>query len=70
MTVYARGQWCRIEPGDGGYVPETAESPDLPAPDWPKVDHFGDVLRVAFKKGGRVVDSLDHPLFARLAGRE
>ena len=27
---------------------------------------FGDVLRVAFKKGGRVVDDLDHPLIKRL----
>ena len=70
MTVHARGQWCRIEAGDSGYSPDIAESPNLPPPDWPKVGHIGDVLRVAFKKGGRVVDSLDHPLFKRLAGRE
>jgi hypothetical protein len=32
------------------------------------VEHFGVVLRIAFKKGGRVVDTLDHPLFRRLRG--
>ena len=69
MTVHARGQWCRIEAADGGYNPEIAENAGLPAPDWPAVQHFGEVLRVAFKKGGRVVDSLDHPLIQRLSGR-
>ena len=28
----------------------------------------GDVLRVAFKKGGRVIEHVDHPLLNRLRG--
>ena len=32
------------------------------------VRHFGEVLRVAFKKGGRVVDNLRPPLIRRLRG--
>jgi hypothetical protein len=70
MTEYACGRWCRIEAGDGGYSPETAENEDLPAPEWPEVAKFGDVLRVAFTKGGRVVDNLDHPLLKRLRGED
>jgi hypothetical protein len=70
MTEHGCGRWCRIEAGDGGYNPETAENADLPAPEWPAVAKFGDVLRVAFTKGGRVVDSLDHPLLKRLRGED
>ena len=55
---------------DGGYNPEIAENTDLPEPEWPVVKHFGEVMRAAFKKGGRVVDSLDHSLIERLAGRK
>jgi len=70
LTVHGgHGQWCRIEAGDGGYNPEIAENTELPAPEWPEVQHFGQVLRIAFKKGGRVVDTLDHPLIQRLSGR-
>jgi hypothetical protein len=65
MTVHANGQWCRIEAGDGGYNPEIAENTDLIVPEWPEVKHFGEVLRVAFKKG-RVIDDLNHALFRRL----
>ena len=70
LSVHGRGQWCRIEAGDGGYNPTIAEQGDveLPVAEWPVVQHFGVVLRVAFKKGGRVVDSLDHPLIKRLRG--
>jgi hypothetical protein len=68
LSVHGLGQWCRIEAGDGGYNPEIAGNADLPAPEWPEVKHFGDVLRAAFKRGGRAVDTLDHPLLKRLAG--
>ena len=67
LTAHSRGQWCRIEAGDGGYNPTIAEE-ELVAPEWPEVKHFGEVLRVAFKKGGRVVDTPDHPLLKRLRG--
>jgi hypothetical protein len=68
LSVHGCGQWCRIEAGDGGYNPEIAANTDLPVPEWPKVEKFGDVLRAAFKKGGRVIDTLDHPLLQRLRG--
>jgi hypothetical protein len=70
LSVHGRCQWCRIEAGDGGYDPTIAENEEaeLPAPEWPTVQHFGEVLRVAFKKGGRVIDGLDHPLVRRLRG--
>jgi hypothetical protein len=70
LTEHACGQWCRIEAGDGGYNPEIAGNVGLPTPEWPEVAKFGDVLRVAFTKGGRVVDSLDHPLIKRLRGED
>jgi hypothetical protein len=69
MSTWAKGQWCRIEAGDSGYHPTLVdESEDEPPPDpeWPLTKGFGEVLRVAFKKGGRVVDNLEHPLFKRL----
>jgi hypothetical protein len=69
LAEHGRGQWCRIEAGDGGYNPEIAENASLTKPDWPEVKHFGEVLRIAFKKGGRVVDTVEHPLILRLAGR-
>jgi hypothetical protein len=65
MTVHANGQWCRIEAGDSGYNPEVAENSNDIQPEWPEIKHFGEVLRVAFRKG-RVVDDLDHALFRRL----
>ena len=69
LTVHAKGQWCRIEAGDGGYEYTRARREQEGAkPDWPAVDTFGDVLRIAFKKGGRVVDHLNHPLLNRLRG--
>jgi hypothetical protein len=70
MTEHGCGQWCRIEAGDGGYHPEIAGNAGLPIPEWPEVAKFGDVLRVAFMKGGRVIDSLDHPLLKRLRGED
>jgi hypothetical protein len=79
LTVHSRGAWCRIEAADGGYNPTiageedeggeddgTVPEPPPPPPEWPVTKSFGEVLRVAFKKGGRVVDSLDHPLIKRL----
>jgi hypothetical protein len=71
MTVHACGQWCRIEAADAGYDPTIAdpeEGQEVPAPEWPLVENFGQVLRVAFKKGGRVIDTLDHNLIKRLRG--
>jgi len=71
MAVRAKGQWARIEAGDGGYevtIADPDENEDAPKPDWPQVESFGDVLRVAFKKGGRVIEHLDHPLLNRLRG--
>jgi hypothetical protein len=71
MSIRANGQWARIEAGDSGYevtIAEPEENENAPKPDWPPVDTFGDVLRVAFKKGGRVIEHLDHPLLNRLRG--
>jgi hypothetical protein len=70
LSVHGLGQWCRIEAGDGGYNPSIADNSDadLPVPEWPAVQHFGEVLRVAFKKGGRVIDGPEHPLIKRLRG--
>ena len=66
FTVHAIGQWARIESGDGGYKVETAQNEELPPPEWPQ-HTLAEILRVAFK-GGRVVDSLDHPLIKKLRG--
>jgi hypothetical protein len=71
MLVQANGQWARIEAGDSGYavtIADPVENDTAPEPDWPPVETFGDVLRVAFKKGGRVIEHLDHPLLNRLRG--
>jgi hypothetical protein len=71
MSVQANGQWARIEAGDGGYVvtiAEPSEDQDAPKPNWPVADSFGDVLRTAFKRGGRVIEHLNHPLLNRLRG--
>jgi hypothetical protein len=69
LSVHGRGEhWCRIESADGGYNPAIADTEGWLPPEWPTVQKFGDVLRVAFKKGGRTVDSLDHPLIQRLRG--
>jgi hypothetical protein len=72
MNVQAIGQWARIEAGDSGYTVTIAECLEdgkpMPKPDWPPVGYFGQVLRVAFKKGGRVIDNVDHPLLIRLRG--
>jgi hypothetical protein len=65
LAKWGREAWCRFEAGDGGYEPEVAENSVDIKPDWPETKHFGEVLRVAFKKG-RVVDDLDHALFRRL----
>ena len=74
-AVHANGEWCRIEAGDGGYNPTIADRVDengnpieVPEPEWPLTENFGQVLRIAFKKGGRVIDNLDHPLIKRLRG--
>jgi hypothetical protein len=71
MSVQAKGQWARIEAGDSGYevtIADPGDNENVPKPDWPAVETFGDVLRVAFKKGGRVIEHLDHPLLNRLRG--
>ena len=49
-------------------IADRPRTSSAPKPDWPVVDTFGDVLRVAFKKGGRVIEHLDHPLLNRLRG--
>jgi hypothetical protein len=67
FTKYAQGQWVRMEAGDQGYKIEIAENEGLPDPEWPPAA-INEVLRVAFK-GGRVIDSLDHPLIQKLRGR-
>lgn len=73
LNLHGNGHWCRIEAGDGGYSPTIADETDpaatlrLVKPEWPPVDHFGAVLRLAFK-GGRAIDTPDHPLIKRLRG--
>jgi hypothetical protein len=56
-----------MEAGDQGYKIEIAENEGLPDPEWPPAA-INEILRVAFK-GGRVIDSLDHPLIQKLRGR-
>jgi hypothetical protein len=72
MNAQAVGQWARIEAGDSGYTVTIAECLEdgqpISKPDWPPIEYFGEVLRVAFKKGGRVIDNVDHPLIIRLRG--
>jgi hypothetical protein len=64
----ARGRWIRMEAGDGYYIPEVAENDTLKSPEWPPDLDMSKVLRVALKR--RVIDSLDHPVFQELTGRE
>ncbi len=39
---------------------------ELPEPEWP-VENMRDLLEIAFK-GGRLIDSIDHPVLKRLRG--
>jgi hypothetical protein len=64
----AMQHWVCVETGSGYYQPVVAENENLPGPVWPK-QTLNNILRVAFK-GGRTVDSPDHPLLARIAGEK
>jgi hypothetical protein len=69
MSRYAaEGQWIRIAGGNQAYEVEVAENEALPDPKWPDVP-LNTILRTAFK-GGRMIDSLDHPVIqANMRGR-
>ena len=67
FTNHSIGRWVRMAAGDGGYDIEVAENDDLPGPEWPP-HPMNHILRVAFK-GGRVIDTLDHPVIQKLRGR-
>ena len=62
----AKSGWVRVVPDMqvGGYICYSAIG-DLGAPAWPDTP-FPELLKIAFR--GRVVDSTDHPLIARLRG--
>jgi hypothetical protein len=69
LSEHGRNGWCRIESVEGGYNPTMAqedEGGEAPKPKWPKTRHFGEVLRIAFKKRGRYVEDENHGLFTRL----
>ncbi len=39
---------------------------ELPGPEWPQ-ESLGELLKIAFK-GGKLIDSVDHPVLKRLRG--
>ena len=65
-SAIAKDRWVRVVPDMalGGYVCHIAPG-DLGEPIWPE-EGFAELLKIAFR--GRVVDSADHPLIARLRG--
>lgn len=64
----AKTHWVRVRANmqRGAYDVQVAKS-NLSDPQWPTMS-FGDMFRLAF--GGRLIDSLDHPVLKRLEGRE
>ena len=63
----ARGKWIRVQSDMslGAYRIFEAIG-ELPDPDWPAVN-MRDLLEIAFK-GGKLIDSIDHPVLKRLRG--
>lgn len=64
----AETQWVRVVPNMGEACYDIMIAPPgLSEPVWPDAS-FAELLRVAFG-GGRLIDSVDHPVLRRLQGR-
>jgi hypothetical protein len=64
---HAMGHWVRVVANMSLGAYEILEaSSTIPDPEWPDIS-FQEIIRTAFK-GGRVIDSLDHPVIKRLRG--
>jgi hypothetical protein len=66
---FAMKRWVRITANRnlGGYeVFEAAHQP--PAPEWPELS-LADMLRLAFRSQGRVIEDAEHPVVKQLLGR-
>lgn len=63
----ARDGWIRVtaDMSLGAYRIFQATG-ELPDPEWPK-ESLGELLKIAFK-GGKLIDSVDHPVLKRLRG--
>jgi hypothetical protein len=61
--------WVRVQANMslGAYDVFRAEA-KLPDPEWPKDMNFGAMLKVAFRD--RFIETMDHPVVAKLQGRE
>ena len=69
ISVHGAGSGAASRRGTAVTIPRSRRTPTCRPPSGPRSSTFGDVLRVAFKKGGRVVDNLDHPLFSACGAR-
>ena len=63
----ARDGWIRVtaDMSLGAYRIFQATG-ELPDPEWPQ-ESLGELLKIAFK-GGKLIDSVDHPILKRLRG--
>jgi hypothetical protein len=62
-------RWVRVTANHnlGGYeVFEAAHQP--PVPEWPELS-LADMLRLAFRLQGRVIEDAEHPVVKQLLGR-
>jgi hypothetical protein len=64
----AEKHWVKVvaDMNLGGYEPYKALG-ELPEPEWPRKS-FSDLLKIAFRD--RVIEDMNHPVIARLLGRE
>ena len=58
--------WIRVQSNMGMGCYDVMASDHIPEPEWPNIT-FRELLRIAFG-GGRIIDSLDHPVIRQLAG--
>src|SRR3954451_7335781 len=66
---FATTRWVRVTANRnlGGYeVFEATHQP--PAPEWPELS-LADMLRLAFRSQGRVIEDADHPVMKQLLGQ-
>jgi hypothetical protein len=65
----ARSNWIRMVANMSAGAYDIYEAPgSIGEPEWPG-HTFRDLLRVAFG-GGRLIDTVDHPVIKQLLGRE
>jgi hypothetical protein len=64
----AMEKWVRVKTNLSQKTYETyvAQAVGIPEPDWSEVQPFSELVRLAFRD--KIVDSDDHPLFAKLRG--